>query len=68
MLNTITIDNIDYAIDDLSVLGKSQLESIRFSDERISQLKNELAISNTARAGYLKVLNAGLAADLLSDE
>ena len=53
----IKIDGVDYAVVDLSDAAKSQIENIRFSDEKIVQLKNELAISNTARAGYLRVLS-----------
>ena len=55
----IIVDDIIYHLDDLTEFAKSQVINIRFSDERISQLRNELAISTTARAGYLKFLNAG---------
>lgn len=64
---TITVNGLDYATENLSALAKSKIESIRFSDERIAQLKNELAISNTARAGYEKVLRVGLNKDSGSD-
>lgn len=64
---TITVNGLDYATENLSALAKSKIESIRFSDERISQLRNELAISNTARAGYEKVLRVGLKKDRGSD-
>ena len=59
--NTVTIDGIDYLIDNLSKSARLQVESILFTDERVSQLRNELAVSNTARSGYLKLLKIGLA-------
>jgi hypothetical protein len=49
----ITIDGVEYDMEDLSVEAKNQIGNIMFSDEQILQLKNELAISNTARHGYL---------------
>jgi hypothetical protein len=65
--NSVKIDGVDYIIDGLSEYAKSQIENIRFSDEQILQLQNELAISNTARAGYLRILNSGLNESALSD-
>ena len=59
----ISIDGIDYSFDNLSDEAKSQIRNIKFSDEQILQLKNELAISNTARTGYLRALNIELARD-----
>lgn len=54
--NTVHIEGVDYLIDNLSEGAKLQIDNIIFSDEKIRQLQNELAISNTARAGYLKML------------
>ena len=59
--NTITIEGVAYSVDDFSVSAKQSVDSIRFSDSQISQLENELAISSTARNGYLKLLNLELA-------
>ena len=53
----ITIDGAEYKISDLSDKAKFQVANIRFSDERILQLQNELTISLTARNGYLRALN-----------
>lgn len=50
----VKIDDVNYLIADLSEKAKSHVEGIRFSDERIAQLQNELAISDTARNGYLR--------------
>jgi hypothetical protein len=57
----ITIDGVDYAIEDLSEKAKSQISNIQFSDAQILQLQNELAISNTARTGYTRALKLELA-------
>lgn len=54
--NTVNIEGVDYLIDNLSKNAKLQIDNILFSDDKINQLQNELAISNTARAGYLKML------------
>ena len=59
--NTITIEGVAYSVDDFSASAKQSVDSIRFSDSQISQLENELAISSTARNGYLKLLNLELA-------
>ena len=57
----LTIDGVEYAVSDLSDIAVSEVSNVKFVDERIVQLQNELAISNTARAGYLKTLKADLA-------
>ena len=54
----ISINGLDYAVDELSDEAKSQIVNIQFSDVQILQLQNELAISNTARTGYLRALRA----------
>lgn len=50
----------EYTIQDLSEVAKSHIAHIQYTDSQITQLQNELAISNTARAGYLRLLNAEL--------
>ena len=52
----ITIDGVDYLLSDLSDNAKMQLKSIQFVDEKIQQLNNELAVSDTARIGYTNAL------------
>lgn len=56
----LNIDGVEYFMDDLSDAAKSQIENINFSDNQILQLKNELAISKTAKRGYLELLTAEL--------
>lgn len=56
----VNIDNVDYEIDKMSDAGKLQIGDIQFVDAQILQLQNELAISNTARNGYLRLLSLEL--------
>ena len=55
---TITVDNVEYDLDDLSTFAKEQIESLIFVDERIQELNNELAVADTARLGYARALKA----------
>ena len=57
----INIDGEDYLLSDLSDEAKLQIANIRFSEERIIQLQNELTISRVARNGYLIALNGEVA-------
>ena len=45
----ITIDDVEYNLDDLSDDAKAQLMNIQFVDAQLQQLNNELAVSDTAR-------------------
>jgi hypothetical protein len=56
----VTIDDVDYPFEDLSDVAISQIKNIQFSEEQILQLQNELAISNTARNGYIRALTKEL--------
>ena len=53
----------EHTIENLSDVAKSHIAHIQFIDSQIAQLQNELAISNTARAGYLRLLTAELKRD-----
>ena len=57
---TITIDGKTYKLADLSEQARAQLANIRFCDERMQQLRNELAVSDTARMGYSNALKREL--------
>ena len=57
----ITIDGIEYQLDNFSDNAKAQLSSIQFVDSQLQQLSNELAVSDTARIGYTNALKAELA-------
>ena len=58
---TVTIDEVEYNIDDLSDEAKTQLLNLKFVDDKILQLNNEWAISDTARIGYTQALQQELA-------
>lgn len=54
---TITIDNIEYALDSLSEDAKAQFASLQFVDQKLAQLNAEAAVYQTARIGYANALN-----------
>ena len=56
----ITIDEVEYKLDDLSDNAKTQLANIQFVDAKLQQLNNEWAVSDTARIGYTNALKAEL--------
>ena len=56
----LTIDDVEYKLDDLSENAKAQLANIQFVDSQIQQLNNELAVADTARIGYTKALKTEL--------
>ena len=57
----ITIDEVEYNLNDLSDNAKAQLANIQFVDAQIQQLNNEWAVADTARMGYTSALKAELA-------
>ena len=57
----ITIDNVDYNLDELSDNAKAQIRNVQFVDAQLQQLNNELAVSDTARIGYTNALKTELA-------
>ena len=54
----ITIDDVEYKLDELSDTAKAQISNIKFVDSRIQELGNEWAVSDTARIGYTNALKA----------
>lgn len=59
-MTTITIDNVEYALDSLSEDAKNQFASLQFVDQKLAQLNAEAAVYQTARIGYANALNAAL--------
>ena len=57
----ITIDDVEYNLDELSDDAKTQLANIQFVDAQLQQLNNEWAVSDTARIGYTNAFKAELA-------
>jgi TATA-binding protein-associated factor Taf7 len=62
-ITTITIDNIEYALDSLSEDAKAQFVSLQSVDQKIAQLNAEVAGYQTARSGYSNPLKAATPKD-----
>ena len=60
---TITINDKEYILDDLSDAAKAQLGSLQLTDQEIVRLQKQLAIAQTARNAYAQALNAELPKD-----
>ena len=56
----VTVDDVEYNLDDLTDNAKAQLTNIQFVDAQIQQLNNEWAVSDTARIAYTNALKAEL--------
>ena len=56
----VTINNVDYDFDALSNDPKSQLNNIKLTDMKLSEVKKELAMLQTARNAYAQALAAAL--------
>ena len=57
---TITIDDQQYNVNELSDNAKAQIGNLRATDEQIQRLNQQLAIAQTARAAYARALEAEL--------
>ena len=60
---TITIDDKEYILDDLSDAARAQLVSLQFTDQEISRLQRQEKIAQTARNAYAQALSAELLKD-----
>ena len=56
MTKTINIDGTPYELDRLSQSARDTIASLQFVEEQILQLRNELAIADTARMAYAAAL------------
>ena len=54
---TVTIDNKEYDLDDLSEDAKKLLSSIQFAQSEIQRLQGQIAIIKTAASTYSNQLN-----------
>ncbi|WP_404298468.1 hypothetical protein [Halomonas sp.] len=57
---TLTIDGNEYNLADLSENARAQVVNLRVTDQEIARLKQQLAIYQTARASYARVLGEEL--------
>jgi hypothetical protein len=60
-IKTWTIDDKEYSLADLSESAKSQIVNLQVVDQEIAQLKQQLAIMQTARNAYGSALNTEIA-------
>ena len=60
---TITINDKEYVLDDLSDAARAQLVSLQVTDQEISRLQRQQNIAQTARNAYAQALNAELPKD-----
>ena len=56
----ITVDGVEYHTEDLTDNGKAQLASLQFVEVQVRKLRNEIAVFETARQGYINALKAEL--------
>jgi hypothetical protein len=57
-LPKIKIDDVEYNSEDLSDAGRGQLQSLQFLETQLQQLRNEIAVYQTAHAAYVSGLKA----------
>ena len=60
---TITINDKEYSLDDLSDAARAQLVSLQITDQEINRLQQQQKIAQTARNAYAQALNAELPKD-----
>lgn len=53
---TVKIDDVEYAVEDLSTDAKAQIQAIQATDARIAETTQELAILQTAKNAYSQAL------------
>lgn len=53
---TLNINGKEYDLDTLSETARGQAQSISFVDEELKRLQSQIAVCNTARNAYLRVL------------
>ena len=62
-VKTITIDDKEYFLEDLSEAARAQLVSLQITDQEISRLQRQEKIAQTARNAYAQALSAELPKD-----
>jgi pyoverdine/dityrosine biosynthesis protein Dit1 len=59
----ITIDNKEYDTDALSDEAKNNIQNVQYCDQKIGELKREIALAQTARNAYVQGLKRALPKD-----
>ena len=62
-VKTITIDDKEYVLEDLSEAARAQLVSLKITDQEIIRLQQQQNIAQTARNAYAQALSAELPKD-----
>ena len=57
---TITIDNVEYDLEQLSDNARAQLGSLQMVDQKLAELQAQAAIFQTARVAYANALKVEL--------
>ncbi len=60
MAQTITIDGVEHDLESLSDAAKSHINSLQLADQKMAQLRTELAMMQTARNAYAEALKSEL--------
>ncbi|WP_417504235.1 DUF6447 family protein [Marinomonas gallaica] len=58
--HTVTIDKVEYLLSAFSDSAKSLLATLKMTDQKLEQLQNELAMTQTARNAYARNLQEEL--------
>ncbi|MBF7053366.1 hypothetical protein IOC61_08500 [Halomonas sp. KAO] len=53
---SVTIDGVAYTLESLGDQGREQLQNLRVTDQEIRRLQDQLAIMQTARNTYARIL------------
>jgi len=59
-IKTLNIDGQTYQVDEMGEEARQQLLCLRFVDQEITRLKQQVAVAQTARLAYAKALKAAL--------
>ena len=61
-MTTVTINGVNYNIDDLSEDAQAQFASLQYVDQELARLQAQTAALQTARIAYANALKASLPA------
>lgn len=59
-MTTLNIDNKEYELESLSDYAREQLAGVQLCDQKMQQLRQEMALLQTARNAYSIALQAAL--------
>jgi hypothetical protein len=59
----VTIDGKEYDTDTLSEDAKNSIQNVQYCEQKLAELKRELAIAQTARNAYAQALKGALPKD-----